>query len=299
MSLVFILTGIFIVFAIFYGYTLPNHKKDIRYIYMYSGLTCIVIVWSIYTLGFLSKNLDNYTPKFRFIYIVLLVGILFFLKYLRSFVKKPNLEIVVKQMNYWGIDAKKISQFYSYRRINKDDRIETKVNELSKNFYRIYSNEHKFLTGNIFYDMKNLQLTTIKNTDELDNIILYKTIFKKIQELNKSAELSVDYEEILKENDFIVEYFLMDCWCRFTKPFNIGLANLDMLATNFTQKELIGAIDNADLNSVKRVGAGLFFKYALFKDLIPKEDEEEQNFSSEDEDFSNDDENNSDEDEDF
>ena len=83
----------------------------------------------------------------------------------------------------------------------------------------------------------------------------------------------------------IRDSFLIDCWCRFTKPFNIGLANLDMLATDFTQKELIGAIDNADLNSVKRAGAGLFFKYALFKNLIPKEDEEEQNLSSEDKDF--------------
>lgn len=299
MSLVFILTGIFAVFAIFYGYTLPNHKKDIRYIHIYSGLTCIVIVWSIYTLGFLSKNLDTYTPKFRFIYIIILIGILLFLKYLRSFVKKPNLEIVAKQMNYWGIDAKKISKFYSYRKINKEDRIDTRINETSKKFYRIYSNEYKFLTGNIFYDIKDIKLTTIKTTDDLNNIELYRTIFNKIKEFNKSAELSVNYEEILKENNFIAEYFLIDCWCRFTKPFNIGIANLDMLATNFTQKELIGAIDNADLNSVKRAGAGLFFKYALFKDLIPKEDEEEQNFSSEDEDFSNDDENNSDEDEDF
>lgn len=299
MSLVFILTGIFAVFAIFYGYTLPNHKKDIRYIHIYSGLTCIVIVWSIYTLGFLNKNLDTYTPKFRLIYIIILIGILLFLKYLRSFVKKPNLEIVAKQMNYWGIDAKKISKFYSYRKINKEDRIDTRINETSKKFYRIYSNEHKFLTGNIFYDIKDIKLTTIKTTDDLNNIELYRTIFNKIKEFNKSAELSVNYEEILKENNFIAEYFLIDCWCRFTKPFNIGIANLDMLATNFTQKELIGAIDNADLNSVKRAGAGLFFKYALFKDLIPKEDEEEQNFSSEDENFSNDDENNSDEDEDF
>ena len=299
MSLVFILTGIFAVFAIFYGYTLPNHKKDIRYIHIYSGLTCIVIVWSIYTLGFLSKNLDTYTPKFRLIYIIILIGILLFLKYLRSFVKKPNLEIVAKQMNYWGIDAKKISKFYSYRKINKEDRIDTRINKKSKKFYRIYSNEHKFLTGNIFYDIKDIKLTTIKTTDDLNNIELYRTIFNKIKEFNKSAELSVNYEEILKENNFIAEYFLIDCWCRFTKPFNIGIANLDMLATNFTQKELIGAIDNADLNSVKRAGAGLFFKYALFKDLIPKEDEEEQNFSNEDEDFSNDDKNNSDEDEDF
>ena len=43
MSLVFILTGIFAVFAIFYGYTLPNHKKDIRYIHIYSGLTLSLI----------------------------------------------------------------------------------------------------------------------------------------------------------------------------------------------------------------------------------------------------------------
>ena len=64
---------------------------------------------------------------------------------------------------------------------------------------------------------------------------------------------------------------MIDLWCRFTKPFNIGTANLIVLAKNFTQSELIGALDNADLNSIKRHGAGLYFQYALFKNLIPQE----------------------------
>ena len=106
---------------------------------------------------------------------------------------------------------------------------------------------------------------------------------KKIKYFMKSLEQVVDWEEILKENDFYAEYFLIDIWCRFTKPFNIGTANLSVLATNNTEYELVGAIDNADLNSVKRHGAGLFYMYAKFKGLIPQNDEENnQNIQTKD-----------------
>ena len=44
---------------------------------------------------------------------------------------------------------------------------------------------------------------------------------------------------------------------------------------------MIGALDNADLNSVKRHGAGLYFKYALFKNLIPQEVLDEEKHAAE------------------
>ncbi|MBQ3674992.1 MAG: hypothetical protein II923_05320, partial [Campylobacter sp.] len=57
--------------------------------------------------------------------------------------------------------------------------------------------------------------------------------------------------------------------------------NLSILAQNYTEYELVGAIDNADLNSVKRHGAALFFMYAKFKEIIPQSVDEKDNKNAE------------------
>ncbi len=46
------------------------------------------------------------------------------------------------------------------------------------------------------------------------------------------------------------------------------MANLEVLATNKNEIELIGALDLLNLNCVKRKGAVLFYKYIEFKNRI-------------------------------
>lgn len=277
MSVAIVLSIFFGLLTLFYCAGLPNNKKDEKNIYLYFGIICIVCVWSVYTLGYIGVEKKEHKTLNFYVYIGIIITIVFLIRFARGYIKKPSLKIVAPQVNYWGISPQDIENYYDYRReikgFGSDKRVETKVNKLSKKFYRSYSNKDKFLTGNIFLEMTNLKLLKVKNLDEINNVLLYRRIFNKIKDICKEAEINVNYDEILRENKNIVEYFLIDCWCRFTKPFNIGLANLEVLATNFTQKELVGAIDNADLNSVKRAGASLFFKYALFKGLIPIDEE--------------------------
>lgn len=242
----------------------------------------IIIIWITYLLN----NDEKYSSPWVYIIFIAVAG--YFYSYVRKVVKKNQSSISMKETlasnfikakkeSYWDISSQKIIDFFNYRREIKSDRVETHLNKPSKEFYRVYGNDEKYLTSNIFHEMRDLELTRLSNLAEISKINLYNKIYEKIKEFNDSIEMSIDYEGILKENDNIAEYFLIDLWCRFTKPFNIGTANLIVLARNFTQSELIGALDNADLNSVKRHGAGLYFKYALFKNLIPQEvlDEEE------------------------
>ena len=188
----------------------------------------------------------------------------------REVALNPNF-IKAKKQSYWDIPSIDIINFFKYRREEKKDRVETHINKLSKKFWRVYDNRHRYFTKNIFIELYDLELTTLEKVEEINNIRLYNKIFNKIKEFTEAAELNVNFDEILEENDHIAEYFLIDIWCRFTKRVNIGTANLIVLAENFTQQELIGALDNADLNSVKRHGSSLYFKYAMFKNLIPSE----------------------------
>ncbi|MBR8466507.1 hypothetical protein KDE13_09190 [Campylobacter sp. faydin G-140] len=248
---------------------MPNSRKDEKEIFFMVGTLSILVIWGVWVLSYVGESKKPYETLPFYFYAVFIVAFVFAYKYLKSFIKKTSIDIVAKQQTYWGLSTKDIENFYNYRRILKDDRVETKINALSKKFYRNYDNTHKYLTANLFFELKELKLLEIGKIDEINAVYLYKVIFDKIKELNKQSELNPDYQKILEENGNIAEYFLIDSWLRFTKLYNIGLANLEILATNFTQEQLVGAIDNADLNSVKRHGASLYFKYALFKDLIP------------------------------
>ncbi|OCR99084.1 hypothetical protein A9K75_08545 [Campylobacter fetus subsp. testudinum] len=255
-----------IFYAIFSTYNDKGSKGVIQ------GITAFMLgsIWCSYILmlGY-TNNAD------KFWYLLFIITTIAMFLYIKSINKPTTVKIVAKQQNYWDIDPKFINNFYSYRRNIKHDRIEVTINKLSKNIYRTYSNENKYITSNLFREIKALELTIIKSVEELQNIPLYNVIFKKIKELMDSQERQIDFGEILIENENIAEYFLIDCWVRFTKPFNIGTANLEVLANNFTQEQLVGAIDNADLSSIKRNGASLYFKYALFKHLIPGQNDEE------------------------
>ena len=78
----------------------------------------------------------------------------------------------------------------------------------------------------------------------------------------------------------------MDLWEKYTYKFNISLANLDILATNLNEKELLGALDLLNLNCVKLKGAVLYYKFIQFKDRIKDfVKEESQNVSPKEEGF--------------
>lgn len=272
--------GIFISMCVvlvlgFYKFFFHLVRRDIKEINMYFLLSFLLIFWSVW----LMSDLQNSMSKIFYISFAGLGVYLF--KIVKENAKKEDIQIQVKQESYWNIKPSSIYDFYKFRTIRKPDRIETEINKLNKQFYRQYANDMKFLTGNIFKEIEEIKLTKIKTTKDLSNSLLYEMIFDKIKGFVKSLEQSVDWEQILKENDFIAEYFLIDIWCRFTKPFNIGTANLSILAGNYTEYELVGAIDNADLNSVKRHGATLFFLYAKFKNLIPQDEAYQNNENTE------------------
>lgn len=265
-----------LVWSFFNSYFLPYSQKDERRIIRNCGYVGVGIVICVYVL---SKKNEYSNILFYIIYALLGAYFIYYLRneYKRSAKKVKREEalklnfIKAKKQSYWDISSADIINFFNYRRDMKKDRVETRVNKLSKKFWRIYDNKHKYFTKNIMIEFNDLELTTIERVDELDNIKLYGKIFNKIKEFTAAAELEINFDEILEENDHIAEYFLIDIWCRFTKRVNIGTANLIVLADNFTQQELVGALDNADLNSVKRHGASLYFKYAMFKNLIPSD----------------------------
>lgn len=285
MSYAIFLTVAFLIVYIGYGMFIGDYKKELRTILSQGTILAIFTVWAVYVLTFLGV----YSKMETFFYLIFIAisSITIYKIYLLS-MKKP-LDIVAKQTTYWGVNAKDIYKKYDWKLDFKKDRIETRTNRLQKQIYRVYSNEEKYITGNIFLAINDLEFTKVTNLSEIQSE-LYTTIIKKFGEIIEELELKNDLDTLLKENDNCVEFFLINCWELYTTRVNLGIATLDILAKNFTEYELLGALDNATLNSVKRHGAAMYFKYMEFKNLLPLEEEEEEQISSkknddEDEDF--------------
>ncbi len=271
MSYAIFLTVAFLTVYIGYGMFIGDYKKELRTILSQGTILAIFTIWAVYVLTFLG----DYSKMEIFFYLIFIAIALITIYKIYLLSKKKPVDIVAKQTSYWGVNAKDIYKKYDWKLDFKKDRIETRTNRLQKQIYRVYSNEEKYITGNIFLAMNDLKFTKVNDLSEIQSE-LYTTIIKKFKEIIEELELKNDLDTLLKENGNCVEFFLINCWEIYTQRVNLGIATLDILAKNFTEYELLGALDNATLNSVKRHGAAMYFKYAEFKGLLPKDILEER-----------------------
>ena len=262
------MTGAILLTIVFVTFWMVYSRRTNKTSTKLATVFALIVIWIGYFFVWLDKTKVKFPSDNR--YYLLLIPCLFAAAYaIHKFAKAKSLTISAKQQSYWGIDTKDIYSFYSHRVEPKKDRIETKVNKLKKDIYRQYDINSKFFTTNLFNEIDELKLTKIESIDELRKSRLYTLIFNKVKEFLAFREEQADFEKILKENNNIAEFFIIDIWEKHTKPFNIGTANLEIYATKDIERHLVGALDNATLSSIKRNGAALFYKYAEFKGLIP------------------------------
>lgn len=223
-------------------------------------------------LCFIFLYIGDFEEKINPYFLALLPLYLITIYLIKQKTKAKVLDIKANQQRYFNeAKAKDIVNFYSVRKDTKSNRVETLVNKENKKLMK-----NGYIVPQFFLDYKSLELTSISSLEELNQNAIFKAVFNKIKGFIKDLELRIDYDKILKENDYKAEFFLMSLWELCTKKFNISLANLDILAVNEKDKEFIGALDLLNLNCVKRKGAVLFYKYMEFKDRIKDYVKQEQ-----------------------
>lgn len=196
--------------------------------------------------------------------------------------KSKPLDVIANQQRYFNeVKAKDIIKYYSVRKDVKNNRVEALVNKHSKKLIK-----NGVIIPQFFLNFKTIEPTKIQSIQELENSKVFSVVFKKVKGFISDLEAKVDYEKTLVENGNYAEFFLMDLWEKYTYKFNISLANLDILATNLNEKELLGALDLLNLNCVKLKGAVLYYKFIQFKDRIKDfVKEESQNVNPKEESF--------------
>lgn len=263
-----------------YGAMITDWRKELKEILGYAVVIALLLIWGTYFLMFSGayKQMESYI-YILFIVISLLIA---YKIYLLS--KEKPLNVLAKQQSYWDIPHQAIYNKFRNKLDIKSDRVEVITNELEKKIYRKYSNNSELITGNLFLAIENLELTKVSNLNEIKSE-LYNNIFQKIKLSTIKQEEDINFDEVLKENDNYIEYFLIDCWNRYTKRINLGIATLNVIAKTFTEQELLGALDNVSLSSVKRNGAALYFKYMQYKDLLPQVETEQEKTEQDEDDY--------------
>ncbi|MCW1355394.1 hypothetical protein OLQ17_03535 [Campylobacter jejuni] len=182
------------------------------------------------------------------------------------------MEIVADQQRYWDeITSDEVYNFFKHRKINKGKRFAVEVNEQERKFHKTKTPNSKnnidsYISVSFWKRLKKIEneFTFVENIEQIEEYPLYHAVFNKIKDIIKSSEKKVNYNEVLKENNYIVEFFLLYLWENYTQRINISNANLILLAENEIQEDFVGAMDNVDLNSVKKRGAALYFRYIVY-----------------------------------
>lgn len=164
-----------------------------------------------------------------------------------------RLSIKATQNTYWGIDPKVVLENNKHKVVQKRGRKEIAQKYLDKVdfFYRINekNNGEKILDDKALYMIRDFkpeeQLTKIKSLDyfKKDASELIKKVYNKIREFEADAELGIDFEEMLKRNDYYLEYFILEGWEKTAQYENIGVGTLQEVAKNKMEIKLIGAMD--------------------------------------------------------
>lgn len=189
LSLIFLLCLSLVVFI--QGAGIFDKKQVMREISLSIGVVSFVVwLWFFLT--------DEIEPSIFYIFLAYIF--IYGMYKINSFAKADNLEIVANQQRFYDeITPKMVFDFYKFRRIEKQKRVDVKLNKAEKKLIRTIDNK-EFLSLTFFIKLKKLKPTKINNLDEINKSKVYKAVFDKLQEFIKSSEVVVSYSEILKEN---------------------------------------------------------------------------------------------------
>lgn len=255
----------------------------------FAGISIAVVSFGMLFISFVKKQPIPPLP-YIFALVVFCIGFYFLWKIRQE--KKSTLKIIANQQRYWNeVDRNDVYEFFKNRKKIKSNRIEIDVNKEQKKFFFRGANfsENHYVTPSFFIELNSLEFTKTDNYKDVEKSVLHKALFNKLKGIIKDKEITNDddsfFTEALSDNGNYLEYFLIYLWENYTKDINIGIANLELLAVNNTEEQLIGALDIVFLHNMVFRGSAMFYAYKRFRgELLCQPVAEPQPDDSDDED---------------
>jgi Ca2+/Na+ antiporter len=264
MGAVFGFIVFFIVLCFVVYFLRPNKDRDSPYITLFLAIGCIMMF--VASPVSISKSIIS-----NILFLLPFVVFSFYLKFkIEKMIANKN-KIVATQMQFWDIPVSHVISSYKDRIVKLDGREEIKDITVDK-FFKFNPKGDKLLNKEIYSSIKRYRkFTKIKDTKyfEKTDSKVHQLLWKKITALNKQNETNINFEQLLKDNHFVLQFFILDLWEKLTKSEAIGVANLKSVAKNEKEKHLVGALYSLEYIPQKE-GIELLAHYLNFKDRIKK-----------------------------
>ena len=267
----FLLVAVFFaVFSILIFIGKPN--KDRATIYIVVMLSFAFVLIFMYIIK--ADNLEVFDKP---IYFILLPIFAYFLykKGENTFLTK--LEVIARRSSAWGVSPKRILNRFSHRIHKKKGRNEIEV-EPQSTFYTIKENGLKSISMTVMDDIRDYDYKN--NLTKIDDISfftskkcpeLYNVVFLKLLEVNEDLEKGIDFNKELRNNQYILEFFILDMFETLITDIPLGVATLNTLAETQVELDMVSAMDSVISTNVNRDGLELFALFAYSKGLVNNE----------------------------
>jgi len=250
----------------FYVRSSEDETKDKKYAFRnYFFLSTMLYLFIMFFLKVKPPFLMNSYVALAIAFIIVFL----FIRYLGT-KKQVDTKIKAQRMSYWGIDFEKILEKYKNRTVKKKGRNEIEVEE--DYFVTIDKKDgSKALQPIILSDIAtppDLKLVHTVQAIRDTGKELYVKLLDKLEEFKEEAELEIDFEAVLKENKYILEFFFIDLWERVAMEENINSTTLSPIVEDENDIQLISALDSAKSMNVQKEGTVLFAHYLNFKGRV-------------------------------
>lgn len=255
---------LYVILCFFVYFFRPNKDRDSLYItifLLYSTLFLFIFAFVFVTKSIISSGL----------FLLPFIALTIYLKFKLSKEIEQMNKVTAKQMQFWDIPVPHVLNTYKDRIVKLDGREEIKDIKVN-NFYAMSPNGDKMLLPNIYSSIKKYKkFTQIQDTTYFDktNSKLHKIVFNKIKALNKQNEAGIDFEQVLKNNHYVLQFFILDLWEQLTKAEAIGVGNLKAICSNEKELHLVGAMYGIEYMP-QRDGLELLAHYLHFKNRLKK-----------------------------
>jgi len=257
---------IIVVFALFaYAVYVNRQNKDRELIYgIYLTIITAILGMSLFFTMANSSTMSIYTAA------IILIAVIFIMKKAKA-MNRDKMKIDARQISFWGVDVNRIKEKFKHRIVKKVGRKEVEIPD-GEYFTKKDKNGNTVLQNLKYIDVKKydkfIKIQDVGYFQSENCTELYKKIYDRMQEINAENEAGLNFNEILKSNNYVLEFFIIDIWERLATHEPLGVATLNAIAVNDREMDLLGALDSAKNSNVGSLGFELFMHYENFKNRL-------------------------------
>ena len=233
------------------------------------GLSTKISTNSIITIHQYSVNIDL---AIKLLLIIFSIALFFVMRKVNSNNKNEDGNIYAKRQMFWDVDSEDTLSLRKDGIVQVGKAQEYDIQDFDKFFKWNSVEDFRYLT-----EIARRRILNCKEFIFIDDLLYFenedtpkplKIVFKRLKELNIDNNNNLNFDEYLKNNNYVMQFFLLDIWEELTKRINLSITSfwtIIDIEDNPVVSNLFGAIMSVEESTIKPFGYEIYAHYLLFK----------------------------------